>query len=84
MERWQKFLDSLGTKGGNTFVLILFVSSLLMLVMHLHNDPSSVGQTVVLTTFSGFSGALLRDLGGAPNGSTAAPPANGSTPAPKS
>jgi hypothetical protein len=66
LEGWQKFLDSLATKGGNLFVLSLFVASLLLLVLHvLHrgggSDPVT---TVLLSTFSGFSGALLAALTG--------------------
>jgi len=68
MTRWQQFLDSLASKGGNLFVLSLFVSSLLLLVMHVRNEPNGQALTVILSTFSGFSGALLSALTGSIGG----------------
>lgn len=65
MDTWQKFLNSLSTPGGNLLLLTIFVISMLALVVHVlhHGDDSQVA-TVILTTFSGFSGALLQALRG--------------------
>ncbi len=76
MEAWKEFLDSLATRGGNIFLLALFVVGLSVLVFHvLHHsaDNGSEVRTVVLSTFSTFTGALVGALtGGAmtkkPNG----------------
>jgi hypothetical protein len=69
-EGWQKFLDSLSTKGGNLFVLGLFVAGLLALVIWvmLRDPGESQVVTVILSTFSGFSGALLAALTGGSGG----------------
>jgi hypothetical protein len=65
MQKWQQFLDSLASKGGNLFVLCVFVGSLLALVLHvLHHSDDNQATTVLLSTFSGFSGALLAALTG--------------------
>jgi hypothetical protein len=65
MDSWQKFLNSISTPGGNLMLLVLFVASLLGLVLHvLHHGDEGQVQTVILTTFSGFSGALLQALRG--------------------
>jgi hypothetical protein len=78
MQKWQTWLTSLSTPGGNLFVLSLFVILLLVLTVHVLEGHDSGGQveTVILATFSGFSGALLQALRGrsadvpAPPGST--------------
>lgn len=64
--KWQYFLNSLATVGGNLLVLVLFVLLLLGLVLHVLHDQGANGQivTVVLSTFSGFAGALLQALRG--------------------
>jgi hypothetical protein len=63
MKRWQDFLDSLSTKGGNIFVLALCSFWLAMLFLHVtHHDPSAVED--VKTTLAGFTGALLMALSG--------------------
>ena len=67
MKRWQDFLDSLSTRGGNIFVLTVIFSVMAGLVLHvLHHgsDSSSPIATVLISTFSGFSGALLTMLSG--------------------
>ncbi len=75
MEAWKDFLDSLATRGGNIFLLALFVVGFSVLVFHaLHDaEPNAEARTVVLSTFSTFTGALVGALtGGAmmkkPNG----------------
>jgi hypothetical protein len=70
IERWQKFLDSLATKGGNLAVLCFFVIFLLLLTMWVLHRGTSTSQaaTVLLATFSGFSGALLAALTGQQGG----------------
>jgi hypothetical protein len=62
---WQKFLDSLSTKGGNLFVLLICFTGLLCLLMHVlhHGDTGNITM-VVVATFSGFSGALMATLTG--------------------
>jgi hypothetical protein len=65
MESWQKFLDSLATRGGNLFVLFVCFSGLLGLMIHvLHRSDSGNVTMVVVSTFSGFSGALMATLTG--------------------
>ena len=65
MESWQKFLDSLATKGGNLFVLFVCFAGLLSLLIHvLHHADSGNVTMVVVSTFSGFSGALMATLTG--------------------
>ena len=63
--KWQYFLNSFATVGGNLFLLVFFVLILLGLVLHIlhHGDTNQVG-TVVLTTFAAYSGALLQALRG--------------------
>src|SRR6202451_4804101 len=65
MQSWQKFLDSLSTKGGNLFVLFVCFGGLLGLLIHVlhHGDAGNVSM-VVVATFSGFSGALMATLTG--------------------
>jgi hypothetical protein len=65
MQSWQKFLDSLSTKGGNLFVLFICFAGLLGLLIHVlhHGDTGNVSM-VVVATFSGFSGALMATLTG--------------------
>jgi hypothetical protein len=65
MPSWQKFLDSLSTKGGNLFVLLICFAGLLFLLMHVlhHGDTGNITM-VVVATFSGFSGALMATLTG--------------------
>jgi len=65
MGSWQKFLDSLATKGGNLFVLFVCFAGLLSLLIHvLHHADSGNVTMVVVSTFSGFSGALMATLTG--------------------
>lgn len=63
MDRWAKFLDSLGSRGGNIFILLLATGGLFGAAVHMlhHGDKSEIA-TVILSTFSGFSGALLNAL----------------------
>jgi hypothetical protein len=68
VEKWQKFLDSIATKGGNllilaVFVMFFFVSLFVMWMLKLDTGQSQV-VTVITATFSGFSGALLTALTG--------------------
>jgi hypothetical protein len=65
MQSWQKFLDSLATKGGNLLVLFACFAGLLSLLIHIlhHGDTGNVSM-VVVSTFSGFSGALMATLTG--------------------
>lgn len=63
MKTWAAFLDSLGTRGGNILILLAATGGLFLAALHImhHTDKSEVA-TVVLSTFSGFSGALLNAL----------------------
>ena len=63
MNAWAKFLDSLGSRGGNIFILLMANFGLFVAAMHMlhHGDKSEIA-TVILSTFSGFSGALLNAL----------------------
>jgi hypothetical protein len=65
MQSWQKFLDSIATKGGNLFLLFVCFAGLLSLLIHVlhHGDTGNVSM-VVVSTFSGFSGALMATLTG--------------------
>jgi hypothetical protein len=63
LEKWQKWLDSLATKGGNLLILGMFVFVTLVLVIWIETkaggDQNTRAETVILTTFSNFTGALL-------------------------
>lgn len=65
MLKWQNFLNSLATPGGNLFALLLCVAAFTALVVHIlhHGDDERV-VTVILSTFSGFTSALLLALRG--------------------
>lgn len=67
MEKWQRFLDSWATKGGQLLLLCFFVIILLALVIWITSRQAedNQAQTVVLSTFSALSGALLGFLTGA-------------------
>jgi FtsH-binding integral membrane protein len=63
---FQRFLDSLATRGGQLFVLCCFVVMLLGLVLWVTwRDIDSQATTVIMSTFSAFAGALLGFLTGA-------------------
>lgn len=66
----QKILDALASKGGNLFILCVFVGGLLFLVIWVTSRDAGDSQatTVILSTFSAFSGALLAALTGAAGG----------------
>lgn len=65
MERWEHFLNSLSTRGGNIFVLSLFVVVFLAVVSWAFASGRS-GEfiTVIVGAFSAFYGALLQALVG--------------------
>lgn len=66
MTSWHSFLDSLATRGGNIFCLIVINVALAMLVYHVlhHNEVGAATATVILSTFSNFTGALMMALTG--------------------
>lgn len=63
MNSWAKFLDSLGSRGGNIFILLMSTTGLFIAAVHIlhHGDKGDIA-TVIMSTFSGFSGALLNAL----------------------
>src|SRR5271157_3428929 len=65
-DSWQFFLNSLATVGGNLFLLAMFVLLFLGLVLYTLHDANANTQvvTIVTSTFSSFSGALLLGLKG--------------------
>jgi hypothetical protein len=63
MERWQSFLNSLATKGGNLFVIVSFLSSLMLAVILLRKEPNNQAQTVILSQLTGFATALFAIMG---------------------
>ena len=73
VEAWDRFLDSLATKGGNLAMLGFFTFILLGFVVHVsyHAVFGPEIRTLAISSFSGFSGALLNALIGAQrNGKT--------------
>ena len=66
IEKWQKFLDSLRSPGGQLLILCFYVCTLLGLVIWVTSRDAgdSQAQTVIISTFSAFSGALLGFLTG--------------------
>ena len=64
--KWQYFLNSLATVGGNLFVLFICFVGMLGLVLYTLHDANSNVQIVatLTTTFGNFSGALLLCLKG--------------------
>lgn len=64
MKRWHIFLESLATRGGAIFVLIIANAALLAVVIYFakHNELSGVIATLIGQTFGNFSGALLLGL----------------------
>jgi hypothetical protein len=66
MNRWETFLNSLATRGGNILLLTFFVLFLGVLVVHVlhHPETNADVKTVLLSTFSGFTGALIAALQG--------------------
>jgi len=67
MNWWNRFLDSLATKGGQLLILCMFVVMLLGLIIWVtaRDQGDSQATTVIISTFSAFSGALLGFLTGA-------------------
>lgn len=65
MKRWQDFLDSLSTKGGNILVTLLCVTGLLAIFLHvIHHGTDSADIETFKSILSGFAGALLAMLSG--------------------
>lgn len=64
MRAWQAFLDSLSTKGGNILVAAVLMLALgFALLFHNADDYMEV-RMLLISTFSGFAGALLAMLKG--------------------
>ena len=65
-QKWQYFLTSLATAGGNLFVLAVFVLILLSLTVYvlLHASGNTQVVNAITGAFTTFSGALLLALKG--------------------
>jgi hypothetical protein len=66
IKAWQDFLDSLSTKGGNIFLMMICLSGLMWFVHHLGSD-SNIDQSIVSAAHDmmvGFGAALLAVLSG--------------------
>lgn len=63
MHSWERLIDSLSTRGANILILLIASGALFGGIIHVmhHGDHSEVA-TVIMSTFSGFSGALLNAL----------------------
>lgn len=79
---WHEFLNSLATRGGNIFLLVLICLGLGCLVLHVLHHPQESQQTiaVILTTFSTFTGALMNALTGGTGKQRSGDNGNGRTP----
>lgn len=79
LEKWNALLESLGSPGGNLFVLVVLTFGLLFLVLHVLHHPEESAQvvTVIVSTFTGFTSAILVLLTGRRSGGppSAPPPA---------
>lgn len=66
MKRWQDFLDSLSTKGGNILVLFCGLGVLIGLMIHLTHDQTTDAAMVSAAhdMMVGFGAALLGALSG--------------------
>jgi hypothetical protein len=58
---WHEFLDSLATVGGNIFILLVLWCVGLFGVIHVlhHPEANEEARSLVLSSFSGISGALM-------------------------
>ena len=61
MERWQQFLNSLSTKGGNILVLLFVCVILGFALLHVlhHAEMNAEARALVLSSFSGAFAALM-------------------------
>ena len=66
MKLWDNFLSSLGTRGGAIFLLtcIFIVGACLSIHLIHHGEAASPLAASLMSTFSGFAGALLLALKG--------------------
>lgn len=66
MVKWNEFLQSLGTRGGAIFLLTLIFLGGMFFSLHLihHGEAASPLAASLMSTFAGFSGALLMALKG--------------------
>ena len=76
MNRWQSFLTSLATPGGNILILCFFSLIMLAMVVGTGKDGTQQIITFMLATASTFLGALVGILRGRtsdPSGSSTTP-----------
>ena len=66
MERWEHFLNSLATKGGNIFLLFMFNLGIIGLCVHFIHAGETQNNVVVgiVALLGNFAGALLYALTG--------------------
>jgi hypothetical protein len=63
MGAWSDFCDTLNTRGGTIALLFIATAGLFLGVLHvMHHGDSNQAATVIISTFSGFTGALLLAL----------------------
>jgi hypothetical protein len=66
MSRWQTFVDSLTTEGGKMFVILFFLTFLMVTVAILHffgKDPAEQGRVLLTNAFTSLMTILLSRLG---------------------
>lgn len=81
MDKWNKFLASLSTRGGAIFLTSLICLVGVCVALHLihHGEASGPVASGLITTFNGFAGALLIVLKGtsdSPDKNPTAPPSS--------
>ena len=73
MDGWTQFTETLGTRGGTIALLFVSCVGLFIGVIHvMHHGDAGQASSVIISTFSGFTGALLVALT-----TGAKPPING-------
>lgn len=65
MQAWSDFTESLSAQGGTIALLFVCCVGLATLVIHImHHNYGGEAATVIIATFSAFTGALLTMLTG--------------------
>lgn len=62
-DTWDRFTETLNTRGGTIALLFISTCGLFLGVLHvMHHGDSGPAAQVIVSTFSGFTGALLLAL----------------------